>query len=55
MKLPTKRRWQNSTTNFHSMVLTVRTAVDLNPEPNAAFSVPIQRHKADVAGDDRML
>ena len=44
-----------STTNFDSMVLTVRTAVDLNSESNAAFSVPIQRHDAHIAGDYWML
>lgn len=37
------------------MVLTVRTAIDLNSEPDAAFSVPIQRHDAHVTGNHRVL
>ena len=44
-----------STTNFNSMILTVRTSIDFNSEPDAAFSVPVQRHHAHVAGNNWML
>lgn len=42
-------------TNFICVILTVRTAIDFNSEPDAAFSIPVQRHEAHIAGNNGML
>lgn len=43
------------TTNSNCVILTVRTAIDFDSEPDAAFPVPVQGHHAHIAGNDRVL